>query len=396
MNERIVSPISDQELERRWSAVRAGMRERGIDALIMQNTNDWLGGYVKWFTDVPAYNGYPRSVIFPAADLMAVVEMGPRGECRRLDGKDRVNRGVGELFTTNAFTSIAYTGNYQGEIVARELKRRGYRTIGTLAAGHMPYAFMRRIENELAGQAKFVDASDFVDRIKAIKSPEEIALVRKAAHMQDEIFSRVLKQVKPGMRDTEITALTQYEGRLLGSEQGLFLVNSAPLGQRAGFSDRNVQGRTLRAGEHFSLLIENSGPGGFYCEIGRTVVLGKASNELTDGFEAMKEAQAATLALMKPGASCKAIADAHDAFMRKRGLPEELRLYCHGQGYDLVERPLVRVDENMVIERDMNFAVHPGYATNSIFAVICDNYLIGDQGPGACLHQTPKQIFELN
>ena len=396
MNERIVNPISDQELERRWSAVRAGMRERGIDALIMQNTNDWLGGYVKWFTDVPAYNGYPRSVIFPAADLMAVVEMGPRGESRRLDGKDKVNRGVGELFTTNAFTSIVYTDDYQGEIVARELKRRGYRTIGTLAAGHMPYAFMRRIENELAGQAKFVDASDFVDRIKAIKSPEEIGLVRQAALMQDEIFSRVLRQVKPGMRDTEITALAQYEGRLLGSEQGLFLANSAPLGQRAGFADRNVQGRTLRAGEHFSPLIENSGPGGFYCEIGRTVVLGKASNELTDGFEAMKEAQTATLALMKPGASCNAIADAHDAFMRKRGLPAELRLYCHGQGYDLVERPLVRADETMVIEKDMNFAVHPGYATNSIFAVICDNYLIGDQGPDACLHQTPKQIFELN
>jgi len=110
----------------------------------------------------------------------------------------------------------------------------------------------------------------------------------------------------------------------------------------------------------------------------------------------MREAQAATLALMKPGASCKAIADAHDAFMRKRGLPAELRLYCHGQGYDLVERPLVRADETMAIEKDMNFAVHPGYATNSIFAVICDNYLIGDQGPGACLHQTPKQIFELN
>jgi Xaa-Pro aminopeptidase len=322
--------------------------------------------------------------------------MGPRGESRRLDGKDKVNRGVGELFTTNAFTSIVYTDDYQGEIVARELKRRGYRTIGTLAAGHMPYAFMRRIENELAGQAKFVDASDFVDRIKAIKSPEEIGLVRQAALMQDEIFSRVLRQVKPGMRDAEITALTQYEGRLLGSEQGLFLANSAPLGQRAGFADRNVQGRTLRAGEHFSLLIENSGPGGFYCEIGRTVVLGKASNELTDGFEAMKEAQTATLALMKPGASCNAIADAHDAFMRERGLSAELRLYCHGQGYDLVERPLVRADETMVIEKDMNFAVHPGYATNSIFAVICDNYLIGDQGPGACLHQTPKQIFELN
>ena len=58
-------------------------------------------------------------------------------------------------------------------------------------------------------------------------------------------------------------------------------------------------------------------------------------------------------------------------------LPPELRLYAHGQGYDLVERPLIRADETMTIEADMNFAVHPGYETPSIFAVICDNYLIG-------------------
>ena len=81
--------------------------------------------------------------------------------------------------------------------------------------------------------------------------------------------------------------------------------------------------------------------------------------------------------------------------MRARGLPPELRLYAHGQGYDLVERPLIRADETMSIAENMNFAVHPGYETASIFAVICDNYLIEADGPGTCLHQTPKQIFEV-
>ena len=76
MSDRRLNPISDAELERRWKAVRAGMAERGIDALVMQNNNDWLGGYVKWFTDFPAYNGYPRSVIFHAADAMTVIEDG--------------------------------------------------------------------------------------------------------------------------------------------------------------------------------------------------------------------------------------------------------------------------------------------------------------------------------
>lgn len=395
MSDRRLNPISDAELARRWGAIRKDMKERNIDALVMQSNNDWLGGYIKYFTDLSANNGYPRTVIFPADEWMTVVDMGPRGLTRDFGGKDKIHRGVGELHCTPMFTSIAYTDQYQAEIVARELKRRNYRTIGFVGQGAMPHAFVRRIEQELSGQAKFVDATEFVDHIKAVKSEEEIALVRMAAEMQDTIFERVLTKIRPGMRDTEVTALAQYEGRLLGSEQGLFLGSSAPLGQRSDFIDRQMQGRVLQKGEHFSLLIENSGPGGMYTEIARTIVLGKASNELIDGFETVREAQNHTLAMIKPGASCGEIAAAHDNFMTSRGLPAELRLYCHGQGYDLVERPLVRADETMPLAENMNLAVHPGYETNSIFAVICDNYLVQAKGPSECLHHTPKQIFEI-
>ena len=76
MNERLLNPISTSELERRWEAVRKAMVERNIEALIMQNNNDWLGGYVRWFTDTPLSNGYPRTVIFPIRDLMTLIDMG--------------------------------------------------------------------------------------------------------------------------------------------------------------------------------------------------------------------------------------------------------------------------------------------------------------------------------
>src|SRR5712691_3097411 len=395
MDERLLNPISTRELERRWAAVRKAMAERKIDALVMQNNNDWLGGYVRWFTDMPLSNGYPRSAVFPASELMTVVDMGARGGRRNINGGDQANRGVGEMIFTPAFTSVAYTDEYQAELVAEELKRLGYRTIGWIASGAMPHKFVARIECELAGKAKFVDATEFVDRLKAIKSEEEKDLIRKAARMQDDVFTRVLKKIEPGMTDNDVTALAQYEGRLLGSEQGLFLGSSAPLGQASRFIDRHQQARALKPGEHFSLLIENNGPGGMYTEIARTIVLGKASNELIDGFESMKEAQAHTLRQLVPGASCAEIARSHDEYMRGRGLPAELRLYAHGQGYDLVERPLIRADETMKVEEHMNFAVHPGYETNSIFAVICDNYFIEAGGPGACLHKTPKQVFEV-
>ena len=81
--------------------------------------------------------------------------------------------------------------------------------------------------------------------------------------------------------------------------------------------------------------------------------------------------------------------------MRSRQLPPELRLYCHGQGYDLVERPLVRSDETMTLAAGMNLAVHPGYEADALFAVVCDNYLVEANGVSECLHKTEKKIFEL-
>lgn len=394
MNERLLNPSSNGELERRWAAARKIMAERDVEALVVQSNNDWLGGYLKWFTDHPAVNGYPKSVIFHAKDFMTLVDMGQRGGRRVLGGNDEIFRGVGEIRQTPMFTSVDYTGEYQAEIVSAELKRRGYKTVGTVGAGAFPHAFMRRLEKDLNG-TRLIDLTEAVDHLKAIKSPEEIVAIRKAAAMQDEIFARVCAKIRPGMRDTEITALAQYEGRLLGSEQGLFLGSSAPLGKRSGFLDRYQQGRTLQAGEHYTILIENNGPGGFYTELARTMVLGKATQELKDGFAAMKESQDYTLSLIKPGASCREIAEKHDAWMKSRGFPPELRLYCHGQGYDLVERPLVRADETMTLAEGMNLAVHPGYETDAIFAVICDNYLVEAAGPSECLHKTEKKIFEL-
>ena len=99
MNDRFIQPISDEELERRWRALRRLMDLCDVDALVLQNCNDWLGGYVRWFTGVPANNAYPRAVVFPREGGMTVVEQGPFGGERCPDG-DGINRGVATILTT--------------------------------------------------------------------------------------------------------------------------------------------------------------------------------------------------------------------------------------------------------------------------------------------------------
>lgn len=389
----LITHTSDAELERRWAETRKAMAEQGIEALVMQGRDDWLGGYVRWFTDIWATNAYPRTIVFYADRPMTIVEMGAFDQVREFGGADAVHRGVEKILATPSFFSVGYTPRYDAELVCGELTKSGVKSVGILTPDSLPSSLISAIDN--VPNLKITDATDMVDTIKAVKSAEELEQVQAACILQDKAMAAVFDFIRPGMRDLDVVNFCQAECHRLGSDNGLLLGSSAPLGVSARFKPRQQQGRIIQKGEHFSLLIEVNGPGGQYAEIARTMVLGKATQKLKDEFALMKEAQDHTLSLMKPGVAPADIAKAHDAWMLDHGLGAERRLYAHGQGYDLVERPLIRADETMKLAAGMNFAVHPGYDDTTVFAVICDNYLVTDTGVSDCLHKTPKQIFEL-
>lgn len=388
------SPITTSELERRWSVARAVMAKNGLDALVMQGREDWMGGYVRWFTDIPALNGYPRTVIFYVDAPMSIVEMGAFETVRELNGTDPDLRGVGTLYGTPSFVSILPTLDYDAELAVRDLARHGAKRIGLLAPAALPTSLTKALSEGLPG-VETVDVTDALDRVKAIKSAEEIALIHKTAALQDRVFAEVCDFVRPGVTDRDVMAHAEATGRRLGSDQGIFLGTSAPIGTPSRFLGRHFQTREIGKGDHLSILIEINGPGGIYLEIARTMVLGHADDRLLQAFENVKAAQMQTLAQMKPGALPADILSCHNDWMATQGLPEETRLYAHGQGCEMVERPLIRQDETMPLAEGMLLAVHPGYDDGEVFAVICDNYMVEADGMSACLHQTEKQIFEI-
>jgi Xaa-Pro aminopeptidase len=396
LSERLQTPISTAELERRWKAVRAAMEAAKIDVLLMQNNNDHMGGYVKYFTDLPATNGYPNTVVFPRDEGMTMVAQGPFGGSQEITaaGGDDMRRGIKRVLTTPSYASAVYTKDYDPELAATALEPYAKGTIGLVSTYQMSFAMVDYVKRRFPG-ATFVDATDMVDRIKSIKSPEEQELVVRAAHMQDGAMKAAFDAIKPGMRDTEVAAAAQYYSQCHGSENGIYLCASAPLGTPMKFSQRHYQNRTIREGDYVALLVEDSGPGGMFTELGRTAVVGKVPQQMKDELAFTIEARRITLDLLKPGTPCKEIWDTYNEFMRKNGRPEEARLYCHGQGYDLVERPLIRHDEPWSIQKDMNIVVHPTYVHNKMLSWLCDNYLIGSNGPGDRLHQFPETIVEV-
>jgi Xaa-Pro aminopeptidase len=392
---RSLNSVSTEEMQRRWAAIRAVMRSRRIDALVIQNSSDWVGGYIRWFSNQPATNGYPSSVVFPVEGGMSFIEQGPFGGVRQSGAAELAASGIARRLTTPSYPSVAYSGNYDAEIAAAELQRLGAKSVGFVAPASMYHSFGRALSDALKG-VRVVDATDWVDRIKAVKSAEERSLIRLVASMQDEVMRRVREFIRPGLRDFEIAAYAQYIGQQLGSEQGIFLCSSAPWGQAASFRPRSMQGRTLERGDIYSLLVENNGAGGYYTELSRIFVLGQAAPELIDAHAAVLDAQRFALSLLKPGSYARDIYAQHNAYLKERQIPEERRLSVHGMGYDMVERPLIRADEDMTIEEHMAIVCHPGILNERMFVHNTDVYLIEAQGPSQSLHGTPKQIFEVS
>ena len=393
-DERICNPIPLAELERRWRLARAAMREHGFDALVIQGANNLAGtgGYFRWFTGVPAQGSYPQTVIFPQDGLMTLVCHGPIHGDSDLKGEDATYPGIGRRRTTPAFPAIGYCVPYDGELVAAELRRDGFRKVGVVGLNQMAYGSGHAIEQGWG--AAIEDATAIIDPLKVRKSEAELGFIRRAAALQDEVLRRAMAHLEPGMSDYEVMAYSQYQGQLLGSETGYFLGSSSPEGKPAFIRPRNQQGRKLARGDVMFWQAENTGPGGFFVHIGRLVTLGKAPQELQDAWGQAVEAQDFTVKLLKPGASCRDVFAEYQSYLRGRKLPEEARLHCHGQGYDVVERPLIRDDESMVLEAGMNIGIHPSWATPRYFITVCDNFLIGAAGVER-LHQTPRTIVEL-
>ncbi len=382
-------PISTAELERRWSETRAAMGRRGIDCLVMQNSNEFLGGYVRWFTDIPAVQGYPVTVLFPAADEMTMIVHG--GKPAPPAAPSWLFRGVRERIALPYFLSFNYTNTMDAEAAVKSIRTRGIKRLGIVGPGFMSAAFYKYLESNLGG-VELVDATDLVDEIKAIKSPEEIDLCRRACAIQDAAWSAVQAVARPGMKEYQIRAELERILTGLGSEEQWIMIGSAEPGRHPRQKPNYLQTRTIQPGDQLNVMIEVNGAAGYWAELARTICFGEPPKELLEAWRMSVEAQTRTAERLRPGADPRELLAAHNRWLEERGLPPEGRLFAHGQGYDMVERPGIREEETMPIKANMNITVHPFVLTDRGYGYACDNFLVTEEGAER-MHRTPLQVF---
>jgi Xaa-Pro dipeptidase len=159
------------------------------------------------------------------------------------------------------------------------------------------------------GWCDLSDASHVVRNLRLVKSPAEIAYVRRAAVLADQSLLAMLAAARPGAFEDDIAAAGAVpiltgggdpppSGPVLGSGDRALLIRSA-----TGF-------RTLDPVDQ--LTLEFAGSYRRYCAcLMRTVAIGKRNDAQRQMFEITRDALAAMTDAARPGSPLGGIDDAH-------------------------------------------------------------------------------------
>ncbi len=217
----------------------------------------------------------------------------------------------------------------------------------------------RRVEAALGPD--LIDASYLISNLRLVKSPAEIAFIRKAAELTDLALDAALPLLSPGTSEADILAAMQ--GAIL-SRDGDYPANEFIIGSgEQALLCRYTTGRqVLRDSDQ--LTLEWSGAYRHYHAAAmRTCVIGEPMPKHEGMFEAAKEALLACEAAMQPGQPMADVFDAHARVLDAHGLHAARLNACgYSQGARFspswMEHQMFYEGNSVVMEENMAFFLH--------------------------------------
>ncbi len=268
----------------------------------------------------------------------------------------------------------------------RSLKKLGSGTIALEPT--TAYQTYLRLADALGGW-KFVDGAPVTERLRIVKAPEEVGLIRRAIEITEAAMAATFAQLAVGMTERDVARLLSREMQQRGAEGG-GLVQFGP-------SSALPHGGPAAAPlERETVVLIDCGcrVGGYESDITRTVWFGDhPADEFRKVFNVVHDAQTAAIGLGRPlftkceemdRATRKVIADAgYGAFFTHR--------LGHGLGMDGHEPPYLVEGNETRLEPGMVFTIEPGIYQLGKFGVrIEDDCIMTDAGVEVLSHRAAK------
>ncbi len=289
------------------------------------------------------------------------------------------------------FDIVQHTGPIVEEVAA-QVEKLGIKRLG-FEQDHVTYQSYTAYKNVLKN-TEFIPVSGAVEKLRLIKSPSEIKILKEAAEIADAAYKHILNFVKPGLKEIEVANELEFFMRKNGAVSSSFDIIVAS-GYRSALPHGVASEKEIEKGD-FVTLDFGAYYKGYCSDITRTFAVGEPSDELKNIYSVVLEAQLRGMNGIKPGMTGKQADALTRDYIKEKGYGEYFgHSTGHGLGMEVHEGPALSFRSDTILEPGMVVTVEPGIYVAGLGGVrIEDDTVITANGNESLTH-SPKDLIIL-
>ncbi len=340
--------IGREEFEDRIRRLRTAMAAETLDAVVAYS-DEYRTGNTTYLT-----NYKPINVIEESPQVVVLVEDRPPVV---LIG--RLNSYAAKAQTWIDDVRPIHLASESLPDLLRPLTGRPAR-VGLIGDNLMPVSFFEKLQQALPG-AEFAKAGQIMIRLRQRKSPAEIALMEKAADINDTALREVLKRIRVGQTEIAVAGEAEYIARQLGADFGSATVIMS--GPNTEYPAWRPSLRALQPGDF--VMVDFNACYDHYCNDGGiTVLLQGGTPEQATALRTAHRVLKEVVPALRPYTKADTVYSLLLARLQAAGYAEAFLPYTrglrgvgHGVGLDVVEPPNLGPDSDFRLEPGMTLAV---------------------------------------
>ncbi|MBU9744137.1 Xaa-Pro peptidase family protein [Lachnospiraceae bacterium ASD3451] len=373
--------IEDQEFQERIRKTQEMMKQEGLDLLLAYG-NEAEPQYVRYYSDY--WPSFESAGVLMAAEGEPLLIIGPESGTFAGD-VSRIPK-IRKLLCFRESSEPEYPGAKLDDFVSvireaaggKQLHKMGI--AGSCLITQVIYQALTDALPEV-GNPELVKADLMVSKIRAHKSPAEIACMREAYRITQLAMKKVVEQIHAGMTENQVKGIAMsviYEEGGEGEAYPFWILT----GKGSNQAISRCRNKVIEPGDLVHIQIGTRYEG-YASTMGRPVVIGKADEVQRGLIEAGLAAQRAILETARAGVNAGAVSDAHYRTLKELGYDGHI-LYgpCHGTGLMEGEYPWIESNSDYLLEEGMTFCtcVYLGDDDRQIGMRIEDGFLVTKDG----------------
>lgn len=276
------------------------------------------------------------------------------------------------------------------EAIAGVLNSLALSSASTIAIddGGLPFAMRQKLRSIVAG-ARLIDGEELMRKLRATKTPVEISLLEKASEINNRAMAKAVQLINPGVTERQLANAFSASVAADGAEVSWVIIKAGP---GAALTHAHSTDYALRPGDlvRFELGCRYSG---YYSDVGRTYVVGRASEEQTYIYQSLRAGFFAAVESLRPGTKARDVFRSGIQAVHAAGFREYERGFIgHGCGTYLYDRPFLAEGSEDLIEPGMVLAVELPFYRIGFGGMQIEAQVVVDGGRSRVLGDIPESL----